>query len=387
MKVCHLVKYYYPATGGIESHVLTLAKKQSESGLDVHVVCVNHLDENGRDTTWNTFAKTKTSSECSNKINLTRVGKIGTLAKFDICPGLIKLGSWIKSWRVNLMHFHAPNPTMAISLWPIINRCRYVITHHSDIVKQAKLKQIIKPINRQIYKKSSAIIVSSQEYAESSPELTLFKQKLCVVPYGIDLKKYVRPEPKLLERSKEIKEQYGDPIWLSVGRHVYYKSIDIAVRAIRSLPGKLICVGDGPLKGELIKLTEDLKVNDKVVFVNNVNDEELISLYHAATALLFPSSARSEAFGIVQIEAMACGCPVINCNINGSGVTWVSQHEQSGLTVPINNVDALAHAAMRLFKDEKLRMKLSQGARERALKEFDDSLMTQRILNIYQQVI
>ncbi|MGL4554807.1 MAG: glycosyltransferase, partial [Gemmataceae bacterium] len=105
--------------------------------------------------------------------------------------------------------------------------------------------------------------------------------------------------------------------------------------------------------------------------------------YHAATALWFPSNARSEAFGFTQVEAMASGCPVLNTAIPGSGVPWVSRDGESGLTVPVGDAAALARSANRLLTEPGLRARLAEGGRERARREFDDTAMARRTRDVY----
>ena len=114
---------------------------------------------------------------------------------------------------------------------------------------------------------------------------------------------------------------------------------------------------------------------------------ELIGAYRAATALWFPSNARSEAFGLVQVEAMASGCPVLNTAIPASGVAWVSRHEESGLTIQVNDPAALAAAANRLLHEPGLRERLAATGRERAQREFDHRVMAERCLEVYRQVV
>src|SRR5439155_6052851 len=125
---------------------------------------------------------------------------------------------------------------------------------------------------------------------------------------------------------------------------------------LRHTPGTLLIAGDGPDRRRLQVLARQLGVGERVAFLGYV--PSITPYYLAATAFWFPSNARSEAFGLVQVEAMACGCPVINTQIPGSGVAWVSRHEETGLTVPMNHPKALADAAWRLLQEPGLRERL-----------------------------
>jgi rhamnosyl/mannosyltransferase len=134
--------------------------------------------------------------------------------------------------------------------------------------------------------------------------------------------------------------------------------------------------------------TETLGLTDRVVFLGNLpHYMDLIPYYLAADAFWFPSNARSEAFGLVQVEAMACGCPVVNAAIPHSGVAWVSPHEETGLTVSVDDPIALADAANRLLTEPGLRDRLSIAARERAINEFDHRVMARRSMAIYEDVL
>src|SRR5439155_13244313 len=130
---------------------------------------------------------------------------------------------------------------------------------------------------------------------------------------------------------------------------------ETAIEPLPHVRGKLIIIGHGPLEPELKALARRLGVADRVVWWGYATQEELVGAYHAATALWFPSSHKSEAYGLVQVEAMASGCPVINTDIAGSGGAWVSPHEETGLTIPVNDPGALADAAQRLASDPALR--------------------------------
>jgi rhamnosyl/mannosyltransferase len=168
---------------------------------------------------------------------------------------------------------------------------------------------------------------------------------------------------------------------------VYYKGFSTAIRALAQVEGRLILVGDGPDLPGLRELAQRMGVTDRVAFLGGLSYLELIPYYLAADAFWFPSNARSEAFGLVQVEAMACGCPVINTAIPHSGVPWVSRHDETGLTVPVNDPAAFAAAARRIMTEPGLRERLTAAARRRAAAEFDHQVMAERSLAIYRALI
>jgi rhamnosyl/mannosyltransferase len=165
---------------------------------------------------------------------------------------------------------------------------------------------------------------------------------------------------------------------------VYYKGLHHAVRALAAVPGRLLVVGEGPLAGALRGQAAAAGVAGRVVWLGRVDGDDLAGAYRAATALWFPSNTRSEAFGLVQVEAMASGCPVINAAIPVSGVPWVSRHGETGLTVPVDDPDALAAAARRLLQEDGLRERLGRQGRDVAGREFDHRLMAERSLGVYR---
>jgi rhamnosyl/mannosyltransferase len=172
---------------------------------------------------------------------------------------------------------------------------------------------------------------------------------------------------------------------LSVGRLVYYKGFEYLIRAMQQVRGRLIIIGDGPLNQKLSQLVAELGLGDKVVLAGEIQNADVTPYYHAADLFALASVARSEAFGIVQIEAMAAGIPVVNTALD-SGVPFVSLHNQTGLTVPPENPDALAAAINRLLDDQSLRQSLGRAASLRARQEFSLETMTSRVLALYETV-
>jgi rhamnosyl/mannosyltransferase len=387
LRVCHLGKYYPPAPGGIESHVQTIARAQSSMGLSVRVVCVNHTNHEGRDLTYVRHGATDTVREEDGAIEVVRVGRSASFARLDVCPGLPRFLRGITRENTDVIHLHTPNPTMLLALAAARPNVPLVITHHSDIIRQKILKLALRPFEYFVYGKAAVIQSTSPEYPSESSLLRRYQDRVESLPLGVDLDAFTHPTPAAVDFSNNLRAQHSDPIWLAVGRCVYYKSFDVAIRALPHVAGKLMIVGHGPLEPQLRQLSKDLGVADRVIWKHYLSPDELVGTYRAATALWFPSSARSEAFGLVQVEAMACGTPVINTHITGSGVPWVCPHDQTGLTVPLNDPVALASAANRLMTEDGLRQRLAGAARERARREFDHRTMARRSLAVYQRAV
>jgi glycosyltransferase involved in cell wall biosynthesis len=382
MRIVHLAKYHSPFYGGMESHVETLASKQAKLGADVAILCVNSFNRHGK-------LSQRTETEITFKeerLQVIKVGRLFSFFKIDFCLSLIFYILYFSKLPNTIFHVHTPNPTMLIALVLTGKFNNLVVTHHSDIIKQRFVKYLFRPIEHLIYSRAKVVLTTSKNYQYGSKFLCLYQDKLAVLPLGLDISTFANPPQSTLDRAQALKDEYGDVIWLAVGRLVYYKSFHIALNALQYVPGKLLIIGTGPLKDKLQKLAHQLNIADRVIWLGKTSESDLVAAYHAATALWFPSNVRSEAFGIVQVEAMASGCPAINCEIPGSGVPWVCRDEEEGLTLPINDSYGFAMAARRILTETGLRERLSQGARQRSEK-FGDVLMAQRSLGIYQQVL
>jgi rhamnosyl/mannosyltransferase len=348
---------------------------------------VNHRDRDGKDVTWERFAATPTVTDWDGPVQVTRIGKRASLARFDVCLGLPWLLRRLQKTGVDLLHLHVPNPTMLLALAAVGLRVPLVVTYHSDVIRQRRLVMLVRPFEHRLFGKAEAIFATSPAYPAGSTLLQQYTSKLHVLPFGIDLGPFLRPSQTTLVCARKMREEHGQPLWLAVGRLVYYKGLHNAIKALAAVPGKLLLVGAGPLEKELRQLAVEVGVAGRVLWRSYLDEEDLAGAYRAATALWFPSNARSEAFGLVQAEAMASGCPVINTAIPASGVSWVSRHEESGLTVPVDDPSALAHAANRLLTEGGLRQRLSHNARERACRDFDHHLMAKRSLAFYHDAL
>jgi glycosyltransferase involved in cell wall biosynthesis len=370
--VLHLSKYYPPAPGGIETHVRTLAQAQAALGLDVRVFCVHH--QTGAAGT----------TEADGPVSVTRFARKASGAKLDYCPGLVAA---LRGVDADIMHLQVPNPTMILALLKSGVKRPLVITYQSDVVKQKLRALAFRPLERLLYRNAAAILPTSPTYAAGSRFLQRYGDRIQVVPMGIDLAPYLDPSEADRSAAEEIRRQHGGPIWLGCGRLIYYKGFPNAVRALTRVAGTLLLVGDGPDRPDLEAEARSLGVSDRVKFLGAMPYQQIVPYYLAADAFWFPSIARSEAFGIVQVEAMAAGCPVINTAIPHSGVPWVSRHDREGLTVPVDDPLALAEAANRIATEPGLRDRLVVASRQRAREEFDHRVMAQRSVDIYRHVL
>jgi rhamnosyl/mannosyltransferase len=372
LRVCHLGKYYPPAPGGIETNVRILARAQAALGLDVTVYCVNHA---GRET----------AVEKDGPVDVVRFGRAARVDKLDICPGL---SAALRKVEADVLHMHVPNPTMILALLAAKPPQPVVVTYQSDIIRQRVRGLLFRPLERLAYRRVGSILQTSPMYADGSRFLRRYRDRLDVLANGIELGPYLDPSPAHRATAAQIRASHRGPIWLCAGRLVYYKGLHNAIRALQHVEGTLIIVGGGPLREALEAEARRRDVADRVVFTGNLPHYlDIVPYYLAADAFWFPSNARSEGFGIVQVEAMACGLPVINAAIPHSGVAWVSLHGETGLTVPMNDPIAFANAANRLMGEPGLRERLGAAARERAIREFDHEVMAARSVETYRALL
>lgn len=387
MKVVHLGKFYPPASGGIETHTQTLARAQAALGADVRVVVVNHATADGRDVTFNSLARTLDATDADGPVRIYRAGKWGSLARFDLTPTLPAILRRVLRDPPDVWHLHAPNISMMLAVLAMPRLRPLVVTHHSDIIRQRLLRHLVRPLERASYRRAARLLPTSPPYADGSDVLRQFRAKVEPLPLGVDLLPFLSPSPAARASAERYRKHYPGPIWVTVGRLIYYKALDVALRALREVPGTLVVIGTGPMEEPWKRQAAELGVADRVAWRGRASDDELVGAYHAATALWFPSNARSEGFGLVQVEAMASGCPVVNAAVPHSGVTWVCRHDEAGLTVPLDDAAAFAAASRRLLEEPGLRDRLAAEARQQAVGRFDHRTMAELSLAIYRTAL
>jgi rhamnosyl/mannosyltransferase len=315
-------------------------------------------------------------------VPVTRVASYGTIYSVALCP---TLPMWLARQQADVIVLHEPNPLGMLSYWLVRPTGKLVVWFHSEVVRQRQLYALHRPFLRHALWRAARVIVSSPRLAEQAVELQDHQYKCAIVPYGIDPVRLQRT-PRITTLVAALHNKYDGPICLFVGRMVGYKGVEILIRALPGLPGTAVLVGEGPLLSRMQHLVATLGLEDRVVFTGDVAAEALIAWYHACDVLVLPSISRNEAFGVVQIEAMTCGKPVVSTNIQGSGVPWVNRHEETGLVVPAGDVAALHETLRRLLHDSALRASLGTHGRQRVMTEFTLERMVNRMLAIYRDV-
>ncbi len=361
--VLHVGKFYPPHMGGMEIYLQQLVVGQSTS-IDVAAIVANDARH--------------TQVEYRDGAKIVRAAAFGSVASMPIVPTL----AWqIRQHDSSLIHLNTPNPGAAFALLASGHRGKLIVTHHADTLGRKLLRRISDPFVAKIMERAAAIIVTSKGYLDSSEELAPYREKCRVIPLGIEATPF---EGLDTSASHAIRTRFGNRLILAVGRLVPYKGFEYLIRSMRDVHGVLLLIGTGPLRESLLRTIKECGVEDKVTVLGHV--DEITPYYKAASMLVIPSVTRAEAFGVVQLEAMASGIPVINTNIP-SGVPEVSVHGQTGLTVPPRDAGALADAINTLLDDEGLREKFGQMARERVRNKFSVESMVAQTRDLYASVM
>ncbi|MDH4261010.1 MAG: glycosyltransferase, partial [Gammaproteobacteria bacterium] len=274
---------------------------------------------------------------------------VAHLGGTPVCPSM-PWHALRRHWRqpFDIVHLQFPADPMAHLAYALLPRTvKRVISWHSDIVRQQGLLKFYRPMLDRSLQDVDAIIAATPAHISSSAQLALVRDsaRFHVVPYGFDLARFLTRPPL----ADEIRLRHaGEFLLFALGRHVYYKGFGFLIRALASVPQAVLALGgQGPLTAELQRMARDAGVADRVHFIGRIPDKDLPAWYHACDVFCLPSVEPAEAFGIVQVEAMACGKPVLCCRLD-NGVNWVNQDGETGLAVQTADPAALAVALLRL---------------------------------------
>ncbi|MFC1478340.1 glycosyltransferase [Candidatus Margulisiibacteriota bacterium] len=372
MKVLQVYKDYYPPiNGGIEQHINLLAHTLSHEGIQVEVLVCNR--------------RNKTEVFNDGPIRVTKVADLGRVLSSPVSPAFPGVLNRMRH-NFDIIHFHFPNPMAEISsLFGIRGQQNAVVSYHSDIVRQKFLKPLYHGFMFKFLQRAQVILPTSDNYIQFSPVLKRFQQKCRVVPLGIDLNQFVY-KPEETQEIENIRARYEKPIILFIGKLRYYKGLPYLIEAMNKTDAVLVILGDGYLEKELKDQVLQSDLNSKIFFAGKVSESEKVKYLHACTMLVLPSISPSEAFGIVQIEAQACKKPIIATEL-GTGTSYVTKHEETGLIVPPRDTDALTNAMQQLINNPATAKLYGENGYLRAHQLFSKEQMVKSLIQVYQSVI
>lgn len=370
LKILQVNKLYYPEVGGIEKTLQLIAEGLNEkTEMDV-LVCQK---------------RGKGVSEQINGVRIHRAGSFGVIASVPISISFIwKLRKM--SSGMDIVHYHMPFPLGDLACLLSGYKGKVAAYWHSDVVKQKKWMFLYQPIMKAFLKRADVIFIGARGVADGSKYLQPYLNKCRVVPFAVS--ENILQDGKIyLEKNGYLRKNKVIQI-LFVGRLVYYKGISVLIDAMKQLPDhiKLTVVGNGVLEEDMKQKCRVLNIENRVEFLGEVTNEQLRQCYRKADVFVLPSTQRSEAFGLVQLEAMAYGLPVVNTNLK-SGVPEVSIHKETGLTVEPENSVQLAEALEWLAEHQEERIQMGKRARKRVENNYSESAFFSGLMNEYEKLI
>ncbi len=362
LKILEVNKFYPPHIGGIETLVAQRAAHFANDP-DAEVKVLVCQERGGFSTEWD------------NGVEIIRCGSWGTYFSCPVSFSFFRKFRELAAWA-DVVEIHTPFPPGDVACLLSGCKCRVVIAWHSDVIRQKTLLKFYQPVLLRFLQRADAIITATEGHINSSVFLPAFREKCCVIPYPLDIGHYLSAERKPI-LTGQLQDPAGCKV-LFVGRLVYYKGVDILLTAFRRVRGcELFLCGTGAQEEELRRMAKGLPVH----FLGKLSDKDLKAAFSDCDMLVLPSVANSEAFGIVQQEAMVYGKPVINTALP-TGVPYVSLHGKTGLTVPPLDADALAAAIQKLADDPALRETYGKAAAQRVREVYDSRKIMRQIFAV-----
>jgi len=368
-RVLHIGKYYPPHFGGIERVNFDLVESLNKHGIRTDVLCFNDsADDKFEDGNYRIY----------------RASNLFTLRSTPFSFSLFKTLKQIHR-NYDIIHLHLPNPIGAIALQMINFKGKIVLHWHSDIIRQKILRKFYSPFQKSLLNRANRIIVTSPPYLDGSEDLKAFKSKCMVIPIGIT-------EPELPDQNflSELKNKYsGKKIVFSLGRLIYYKGFNYLIEAAKELSDDYLILigGTGELHEELSRQIVENSLSKKVKLLGKIPSFQISSYFELCDLYCLPSCERSEAFGIVQIEAMSHGKPIISTSIPYSGVSWINDHDYTGVVVPPKNPKALAKAIQITLSNPEICDRYGNNARKKFKAEFTVDKMCQKTTYLYESLL
>lgn len=370
MRILHAYKVYLPYVyGGIPSVIAMLAMlPRLGFETEVLVACERGVGRRYK----------------FEGANVEAVSSIGTLMSTPLAPTYpFRFVERARSSDIVVHHSPFPLTDLGVLLMP--KRPVLIVHWHAEVIGRPWLMRILAPFIRHSLKRADKIIVSDAVIVDRSPFLKEFAAKCIVVPYGCDDVYWGVLSPEDRQAVDSLQRQHPRLV-VAVGRLVSYKGYEVFLHAMQDVDAEAVIIGEGQLKADLVKLAEELGVLNRVKFLGVLEPHEVKQYIHAASVLAFPSVTDAEAFGIVQLEAMSAGTPVVNTAL-ATAVPNVARDGKEGLTVPPSQPVAFAEALRRLLDQPAFAARLGEAGKERVRTEFSQSLFLSRMQEVYKEAL
>jgi glycosyltransferase involved in cell wall biosynthesis len=368
LRILHAYKIYQPDTeGGIPSVISSLAHVSDQNAT--HSIL-----------TARRFGLSRRYE--LEGIPVEAVASLGTFFSTPFAPNYIP--TFLRRAKsTNIVIHHAPLPLNDVAiLLGLPSDVALIVYWHADIIGYPFLKRLVTPLIRRVLTRADRIVVSGQAMIDNSEFIKPHADKCDILPYGVNLDYWRTIDAAERITADEFRRRRPRHI-VTVGRLVGYKGHDVLIRAMQTIEGYATIIGEGPLLAELQQLAIALGVSDRIRFAGRRTRDEIKQIFHSARVFAFPSVTEAEAFGIVQVEAMAAGLPIVNTDLD-TPVPLVARHELEALTVPPNNPQALARALNRILDEPALAERLGSAGQKRAFDEFDQLVFRARMAKTYE---
>lgn len=378
MRVLHIGKYFPPAPGGMESYLGELVSALEKEGVTSYVLAHR----------WD--ASEPAMAQISANVTVERVPTYGQLCYVPVAPAfLFYLIRAIHKFKPDCVHVHMPN---ASGLWNIITSLSLpIIIHwHADTTfpPEKKLPNALyafyRPFENMLLRKARSIIATSEKYSTYSQPLSAYQQKCHIIPLGINPSMLPTPSSAEIVNLRKAYCCEEETLILGVGRFSYYKGFHNLVEAMKDVHNaRLVIVGNGEEFKNITQQISDCRLENKITLAGRLSSQELHTLFAASDIFCLPSIERTEAFGMVLLEAMHHSTPCISTDLKGSATGWVNKHMESGLVVPPDNVSELTNAINTLIQDPTLRAELGENAKKRLHTNFHINNTAKQIAELY----
>ena len=388
MKVLHVGKYFAPFSGGLENYMRDAMVALARRGIESLALVHRH--------SLSLWTREETFRAAGHEFRIVRTGMWARFLFTPVSPAFPwRLWRLVRTTKPDILHIHLPNTSAFWALLlPSARRVPWVVHWHADVITSAQgwlmrlFYSLYRPFETAVLKRARVIVATSLPYRESSQPLSRWLSKCRVVPLGVDTGRY----------SKGLAENAGPPASdaspaaplrvLAVGRLTYYKGFRYLVEAAAKVANCHVdLVGRGEQAGHLEARAASLGLQERVTFHGVLSDAELARLMRDCDCLCLPSIERTEAFGMVLLEAMYFGKATIIGDVEGSGMGWVVDDEVTGLKVKPADADALAGAIGRFAANRDEMVQMGKRGKEKFERQFEINHAVAPLVEIYRQAL